>query len=236
VKNPGGRANSNFDANPKLSADELKAEVDAYDGAIAYLDDKLAQLLTELRKRNLLDHTILILTSDHGESLGEHGLLTHPNGLYREQIQVPLIFWGPQIFHNPAKIDVPVSNASIMPTVLDIVGVHPQTRVQAPSLLPLLQQSGEWNYFPIAELRYSSADGSVSRFRSVVTPTWHYVADEGHGSMLFKYQVDKHEVLDYARSADCAEVVSAMETIYQAMTTGAGLSMKLPSECQAVIN
>src|SRR5690606_4189905 len=62
---------------------ELQAEIDAYDGGIAYQDRQLALLLEELERRGELENTIVIVTSDHGEEFGEHGVFTHGNSLYQ---------------------------------------------------------------------------------------------------------------------------------------------------------
>ena len=98
---------------PREVIDELR---DAYDGAIAYLDHELGRLLAELRERGLLDDTLLIVTSDHGESLGEHGLMSHGNSLYLTLLRVPLVIVHPARIPAGRSIAEPVSLRDIPAT------------------------------------------------------------------------------------------------------------------------
>ncbi|MGH9902711.1 MAG: sulfatase, partial [Pyrinomonadaceae bacterium] len=76
--------------NRKLSPQEVRTEIDAYDGAISYLDHQLGLLFDELGRRGLLENTLVVVTSDHGEEFGEHGGAYHGTSLYEEQVRVPL--------------------------------------------------------------------------------------------------------------------------------------------------
>ena len=66
--------------------------IDAYDNCLAYLDERLGELIDDLQRRGVLDQTLVIVTADHGEGLGEHGLFDHGESLYRTEIRVPLLF------------------------------------------------------------------------------------------------------------------------------------------------
>ncbi|MBC7896710.1 MAG: sulfatase, partial [Cytophagaceae bacterium] len=68
-----------------------RTPLDLYDGGIAYMDDALGALFRELASRGVLDRTLVIVSSDHGEAFGEHGLHGHGNSLYRTEIHVPLV-------------------------------------------------------------------------------------------------------------------------------------------------
>ena len=68
---------------------------DAYDNCLAYLDDQLGELFEALQRRGELDRTLVIVTSDHGEGLGEHDLFDHGESLYRTEINVPLLIVAP---------------------------------------------------------------------------------------------------------------------------------------------
>jgi membrane-anchored protein YejM (alkaline phosphatase superfamily) len=63
---------------------------DSYDNCLAYLDERLGELFDELQARCVLDHTVVIVTADHSEGLGEHNLFDHGESLYRTEIRVPL--------------------------------------------------------------------------------------------------------------------------------------------------
>ena len=68
---------------------------DSYDNCLAYLDEQLGELFEELERRGELDRTLVVVTSDHGEGLGEHDLFDHGESLYRTEIGVPLLIVEP---------------------------------------------------------------------------------------------------------------------------------------------
>ena len=80
-----------------------------YDGAIASIDQEIGRLLDELRRRGVLDNTIVIVTSDHGEQFGEHGLNGHGNSLYLPLLRVPLVIRYPPRVAGSIRADEPVT-------------------------------------------------------------------------------------------------------------------------------
>ena len=133
LEEPGGRISTDWGMDHiymPMTPEQLQEEIDAYDGAIAYVDYHIAKLLAELETRGLVQNTLVVILSDHGESFGEHGLLEHHNSLYREVIHVPMIFWWPD--HVPAgeRVTVSVSIAAIPATVLDIIGDAEQASLE----------------------------------------------------------------------------------------------------------
>jgi arylsulfatase A-like enzyme len=103
-------------------SDQVVRRRDAYDAAIAYLDQELGRLTDELKRRGLLDNTLLIVTSDHGEQFGEHGLHQHGNSLYLPLLQVPLVIRLPGAVP-PARITDPVGLAELPATIMGLAGV-----------------------------------------------------------------------------------------------------------------
>ena len=112
LPNPGGLVNTDWTTadiyNPK-TPEQVQGEIDAYDGGIDYTDQQIDALLKELESRGKLDNTIVVITSDHGELFGEHGLWEHHNSLYKPVIHVPLIVWYPKSVPQNMRIDTPVS-------------------------------------------------------------------------------------------------------------------------------
>jgi arylsulfatase A-like enzyme len=96
---------------------------DSYDNCLAYLDERLGELLDELQRRGALDQTLVIVTADHGEGLGEHGLFDHGESLYRPEIRVPLVMVPPQRRHPGAVVNDPVSLRDLPATIVDLVGL-----------------------------------------------------------------------------------------------------------------
>ena len=80
----------------KLAYHDVRMAIDVYDDCIAYLDRRLGILLEELGRRGVLDDTLVIVTSDHGEHLGDHLLFFHGCSLYRQLVQVPLVIVDPK--------------------------------------------------------------------------------------------------------------------------------------------
>ena len=95
---------------------------DCYDDCISSLDDQLGRLLDELHGKGLLDNTLVIITSDHGESFGDHGVFGHGTGLYLDQIAVPLVILSPGAPAGRVVAD-PVSLRDLPATVVDQLGL-----------------------------------------------------------------------------------------------------------------
>ncbi len=110
-----------------------------YDGEIAYTDDWIGFFFDSLKSRDLWDNTLIVLTGDHGESLGEYGEMTHGMFIYRPATHVPLILHFPG--HLPAgkRIANRVSSVDIMPTVLDLLEIGTDTHFDGISLSGLIR-------------------------------------------------------------------------------------------------
>jgi arylsulfatase A-like enzyme len=92
---------------------------DHYDGEIAYSDSVVGDLIADLKRRGVYDDALIILLSDHGEGLNEHGEEEHGLLLYREDLQVPLIVKLPQQRKKGATVETPVQLVDVFPTILD---------------------------------------------------------------------------------------------------------------------
>jgi arylsulfatase A-like enzyme/Flp pilus assembly protein TadD len=105
---------------------------DPYAGEVAYVDSQLGVLFAELAARRLTDRTLIVLTADHGEALGEHGELTHSYFAYNSTLHVPLIIAGPGVAAR--RVAASVSHIDILPTVLDLLGLPRRPELQGRSL------------------------------------------------------------------------------------------------------
>jgi tetratricopeptide (TPR) repeat protein len=102
----------------------------AYDAEVACTDRAIGGLLNRLRAAHALDRTLIVVTADHGESLGEHGETTHGLFAYNATLAVPLIIAGA----GAGRVDVAVAHADIMPTILEVVGAAPRPNLDGRSL------------------------------------------------------------------------------------------------------
>jgi arylsulfatase A-like enzyme len=107
------------------SLDALDFEIlrELYDAEVATADTLVGKLLEGLRSQGLLDQTLVVVTSDHGENIGEHGMIDHMLSMYETTLRVPLIMRYPRRFAAGSVDDTLVSGVDVFPTVLDICGL-----------------------------------------------------------------------------------------------------------------
>jgi arylsulfatase A-like enzyme len=189
----------------QLSPQQIQDEIDAYDGCIAYTDDQIAAFMGQLRRRGVLDHTIVIVTSDHGEEFQEHGFMFHSKGLYWELIHAPLILYAPGNAAVPpaARIVTPVALQSLPATMLHLARAS-VNRFPGPSLDPLWSARSPANWpYPVSELAsFGTSPLFPSYFgplKSIVTAKWHYIEGGKFGEEL--YPCCGNEVSNQAASA-----------------------------------
>lgn len=108
-----------------------------YDGEIAYVDRVIGEIWRELEVRNLLSTTIVVLLSDHGEALGEHGELDHGVFLYDATLRVPLLISVPGL--SPIRIRSQVRLADVSPTIAELSGIPWTVPSGGQSLVPILK-------------------------------------------------------------------------------------------------
>jgi arylsulfatase A-like enzyme len=110
---------------------------DLYDGEIRDADDGVSAVLDDLRRRGLLERTLVVVASDHGEEFEEHGRMSHGQQLHRESVDVPLIFSGPGVTPR-GHVPIRVSLMDIVPTILALAGAPPLRDSDGLDLRPLL--------------------------------------------------------------------------------------------------
>ena len=108
-----------------------------YAGEVAYVDFALGRLFSFLEESKGQESTLVVFTGDHGESLGEHGEMTHGYFAYNSTLWVPLLIYYPRV--KPQSIAENVSHVDIFPTVCDILGLETPAHVQGSSMLPLME-------------------------------------------------------------------------------------------------
>ena len=113
---------------------------DCYDSCLGYLDERLGELFGELKRRGILDRTLVIVTSDHGEGLGEHNLFFHGESLYRPEIRVPLLIVLPGQ-NQPAIVRETVSLRDLPATIVDLTGQGTRAPFPGRSLARLWRDS-----------------------------------------------------------------------------------------------
>jgi arylsulfatase A-like enzyme len=125
------------------TAEDVQRINDLYDGGVLQADAMIGGVFEFLARENLLEHTVFAITSDHGEELGEHGLWEH-NWMYNTNQHVPLIVWSPDGLGRGVRVDVPIEQIDVMPTLLDLLDVPlpplpPTEALDGETLLPWMR-------------------------------------------------------------------------------------------------
>jgi len=189
----------------ELSAADLQGISDHYDGGIASADDYLGGFFEELRRRGLWDRALIVLTSDHGESLGERGVVGH-GGLYLEQLRVPLIIKFPTgTGPGPRRVGEPVELVDVLPTLFSLCSVPVPRDLDGRSLLPILYRGVKGRDFVMAQTTFEEGGGrgSDAARRTLLRPgRWQVINDVRESRASF-YALDHdpgglepHEVRD----------------------------------------
>lgn len=143
-----------------------------YDGEIAFVDAQLGRLLEALDRRFPREGTLIVVTSDHGESLGEHGEPTHSYSIYEATQRVPLIWSGPG-FEKPAVVGDVVRLADLAPTLAAVVGAEPFPKADGRDLREAIGSSDVRAY---SETLATHLDYGWSALFAVRDARWRYIA------------------------------------------------------------
>jgi arylsulfatase A-like enzyme len=175
--------------------DDLEAQ---YDAEVAHTDRYLGELLDRIFERSKTRPTVVILTADHGEGFpSDRGRKTHAYGLFGELLHVPLVLWAPGI--SPGRVDSPVGNIDIAPTLLHAAGLA------APDLpgRSLLDYAGGFRddqRYIFSEKTFSGGSGKGGRIhKSATGKRWKYIYQFTEGRQrLFDLSKDPKEKKDVA--------------------------------------
>jgi arylsulfatase A-like enzyme len=227
VEYPGGRLNGRLGRPGELIAltpQEIREEIDAYDGAIAYADHWFGNLLQGLTRLGMLDDTIIVATSDHGESFGEQGLFGHGTSLRVEQIHVPLILRYPPGIRANAQVNVPVGHVSLPNTLLELAGIPTRLPSVEPSLSAFFRGGSTTDWpAPVAELAFTPWQADVPKCgaaRSILDGRYHVIDYDRCDTELFDVATDPGERTNLAADSLYRPVVERLESVLDARLTG----------------
>jgi arylsulfatase A-like enzyme len=217
----------------ELSVREIAFVRDCYDDCIAALDEQLGKLADELALRGLLERTWVIVTSDHGESFGEHlNVFGHGTSLYQTQLHVPLVIIPPG--RNPSKrvVSETVSLRDLAATIVDVLNL----KTGAP--FPGESFARSWAQADMADHFDSSAALSEVVLTNILNPEpaqmleerqvwaslaegdWIYIRREGNIEELFDLRDDAAELHNHAQDPPIQSVLERMRETLNKMTAG----------------
>jgi arylsulfatase A-like enzyme len=219
-----------------------------YDGEILQDDAWLGKLREELAAAGIADETLLVLFSDHGEHLGEHGLWEHTPPGFKQVLHVPLVFHHPTLLPSGVRRSAPTQLLDVAPTVLELAGVDPaRLPLQGDSLLPLARGETWPERLALSEEVISYDRSHPERVRaSLFFGRWHVLWSRHEGERAvraFDYFDDPQEerplrtaawdpLLQLRTLALLRELKEANQQIWREMTRGAAEAVPLDPETQ----
>jgi len=138
--------------------------VDRYDGEVLHNDWSLQQLVDKLKQIGVLDNTLIVVVSDHGEEFWEHGWTAHGHSLYQELTHGVFLMWNPKLIPTPRRVAEPVQLIDVMPTVLDLLGIKIPDVVQGQSLAPFAKGRPFQRRGPVMTSRYAHPHAKPNGF------------------------------------------------------------------------
>jgi arylsulfatase A-like enzyme len=200
----------------ELTVEDEQRELAAYEGAIAYIDHQLGRLIDELERAGLLRNTVLIVTADHGDMFGEHGVHSHGNSLYRQVLEVPLLIVAPERAPAGMVVTTPVTLVDIAATALGLAGID--AAAMPGSSLQLFWTKPDWRgslairssvtWDGVSDDRRAKLEGAGG-MRSVVADGMHYIRNADGTEELFRL-TDADERFDLASDASLAPVMAKL--------------------------
>ncbi len=203
-----------------FARDEVRrAVIPAYMGLIREIDDWLGRLFAFMEARGLMENTLIVFTSDHGDYLGDHWL-GEKEMLHEESVRVPLIVYDPDARADATRgaIDDRLTESiDLAPTFVEALGGKDEgQRLEGCSLLPLIRDGGQppdWRTHVVSETDFAMRDAakrlglkpSEARGYMIASRDWKYVLWEKHPPQLFHLAVDPGEQTDLAGQDLAAE-------------------------------
>jgi len=204
--------------------------MDLYDGEIRFTDQQIGRLLDELARRGLDRRTVIVVTGDHGEGFGEHGVDLHGYHLYGPQTRVPLIIRVPGL---PARrIAMPVGHIDILPTLANLAGAAPVPGTAGRSLVDVIAGAAPAGAAPADDrvvFQELSYEGN-HEMRAAASRTCHVIYNVSPHSSWEVYRIDRDAGETHDLSGDrreCSDVRDALASWYDQSEVPAGAAEAL---------
>ena len=184
----------------------LQMAHDGYDDGIAYVDDQLGRLFAALEQKGLMDNTVVVVTADHGELLGEHGSYGHGSNLYRQVVNVPLLIAGPRSITAGRVVPEPVSLRDLPATVADLCGLGGASPFPGHSLSRFWKATpgaaGSEDEFLLTETanELSRAPAHTTRARALASRGMVYIREKDGREELYDLVADPAESHDLSQA------------------------------------
>ena len=172
------------------------SRVDLYDGEIRFTDHHIGRVISHLEETGLSKNTVVIITGDHGEGFGEHGVMLHGYHLYNPQTHVPILFRVPEL--PPRRVErEPVGHVDLLPTVVNLLRGEPSPSFQGASVLDLMMGEAAYPRHIFQEVWFADK-GPFARIVGLVTARWKLLYNEQPSGTFELYDLDE----DFEETSD----------------------------------
>jgi arylsulfatase A-like enzyme len=212
------------------------SRMDLYDGEIRFTDLHLGRVLEHLRQLGIYDRTAVIVTGDHGEGFGEHGITEHGFDLYTAQTKVPFIIRVPGL---PAqRLTAPVGHVDLAPTLVNLARGQPEKSFLGRSLVPLLaggapETRPASTTQPAAGAVFQEVSSERGKKRALVTAShhllWNWLPNDT--TECYDRRADPQEVHDLwgraAADGECIRLKRELQTLVSSLALPPGYAEKI---------
>lgn len=212
-------------ASPNYGLDELtcRQALQAYYASVSFVDAQIGRVLGALDRLGLAERTLVVLWSDHGYHLGEHGGVWQKRTLFEESARAPLLIRAPGVKGNGRACQRVVEFVDIYPTVAGLCGLTPPKTIAGRSLFPLLEDPARaWDGGAVTQI-LRPGNGAPFMGRSIRTERWRYTewAEGRLGTELYDHAADPQEFNNLAQSPAAKDVVTALQKQLKIKASGA---------------
>lgn len=189
--------------------ENFKDAIRAYYGMVTCLDDMVGELIAELKRNGMYNNTYIIFTSDHGDNLGEHGMMGNKHTPMEGSVAVPLVIAGPGVKHGE-KVDTPVSLVDLYPTIMDMTGIdYHNPEMPGANLLPVLQgKEAATDRTVFSEWHGTGFQGA---WYMLANKKYKYIYYERERPSLFDMESDPKELNDLALKPSHTQTLKMFE-------------------------
>ena len=215
------------DPSRQHSAQSIKLARGCYDDCITYLDDQIGRLFDDLGTRGLLENTVVLITSDHGEQFGEHGgICGHRLSLYGQEIRVPLLVIAPARVPSGQIVSAPVSLRDLPATVMDLAELGPESNFPGSSLARFWKPGGAGDLvsadpvFAESDHAWPPAEDGGRLLQSLSIGEMVYIRNSAKKEELYNIAADPAQAQNLAESADAHASLELLRTALDRFLAG----------------
>jgi choline-sulfatase len=215
-----------------IPVEKIKRAMAAYFSMITELDGYIGEIYNALVESGQIDNTYFIYTSDHGESLGSHGMWLK-NNLYEGIVTVPLIVTGPDLPKGKV-VEAPVGHVDLAATILELSGVGIPKTLRGKSLMPLMQDKSELG--PQFAYSESLSEGNPTGSFMIRKGDWKYIHFSYYDDYLFNIKEDRQEKINRINDPAVQEIVNDLKRLMHQQVNPEELTEKAFAAQEKMLN